>query len=844
MAAQAGTTGRRAAAAGGAGAPGRSRFPGPAAAGWLEQFPARVVPRSWAATGLERAEVLGRLLSPPLALANPDSQATRRFGLVRVLDWLEQQPGETWQERWIASGADAAGNAGWRLLATRWLHSTGHGCQDPRHDHCIFGSGVLPLICGDIIRPSLSWLITPRTPRHLVAELARARDPDGFSALTGLCDAEPLGQSAANTARYQVAIIVAAKGGTIGDITVGDCLELMRAIRASSARSHHASLRFYQLLHAMGVFPASAPATMRAFGARGQLTAAQLIGRYGIECQPVRDLLAEYLRERQPAVDYSTLENLALSLGKLFWRDLELHHPGISSLRLPPQVAAAWKQRIAVKTTRTRTSAGEVAESSGPRLGALNHLAAVRAFYLDIAQWAMEDPARWARWAAPCPVRDEDLTRKKEHRQRKSRMDQRTRERLPVLPALSAAVDKARRQAAELLDLARAAAPGALFTAAGQTLRRPVHSSSRPAARIWAEDPATGKRRNLTLEEHQAFWAWATVEVLRMTGIRIEELTELSHHSLVQYRLPATGELIPLLHIAPSKTDQERLLVVSPELADVLSAIICRIRDKDGTVPLVVAYDMHELVWLPPMPLLFQRRYGAENRPIPAHAIRKILHAALAATGLSTADGRPLTFTPHDFRRLWITDAVMHGMPPHIAQLICGHQTVTATMGYKAVYPEEAISGHRAFIARRRAVRPSGEYRTPTDEEWAEFLGHFERRKVALGDCGRAWGTSCIHEHSCLRCPLLRIDLARRPRLEDICGNLLARITEAEREGWHGEAEGLKVSLAAAEQKLAQLDNLAARRATIHLGMPAFPGIAARTITTPGPASPAARIPS
>ena len=69
-------------------------------------------------------------------------------------------------------------------------------------------------------------------------------------------------------------------------------------------------------------------------------------------------------------------------------------------------------------------------------------------------------------------------------------------------------------------------------------------------------------------------------------------------------------------------------------------------------------------------------------------------------------------------------------------------------MGYKAVYPEEAITGHRAFIARRRALRPGEEYRTPTDEEWDEFLGHFERRKVALGDCGRACGTSCIHEHA------------------------------------------------------------------------------------------------
>jgi hypothetical protein len=53
---------------------------------------------------------------------------------------------------------------------------------------------------------------------------------------------------------------------------------------------------------------------------------------------------------------------------------------------------------------------------------------------------------------------------------------------------------------------------------------------------------------------------------------------------------------------------------------------------------------------------------------------------------------------------------------------------------------------HLAFLARRRALRPTEEYRTPTDEEWAEFLGHFERRKVATGTCGRAFGTPCSHE--------------------------------------------------------------------------------------------------
>jgi hypothetical protein len=142
------------------------------------------------------------------------------------------------------------------------------------------------------------------------------------------------------------------------------------------------------------------------------------------------------------------------------------------------------------------------------------------------------------------------------------------------------------------------------------------------------------------------------VEVLRHTGVRIEELTELSHHSLIQYTLPATGELIPLLQIAPSKTDTERLLVISPELADVLSTIICRIRNENGAVPPVVACDYHERVWNPPIPLLFQRRYGGEHRPIAGPAVRELITGALAGTGLSDASGRPLRFVPHDFRRI------------------------------------------------------------------------------------------------------------------------------------------------------------------------------------------------
>ena len=143
-------------------------------------------------------------------------------------------------------------------------------------------------------------------------------------------------------------------------------------------------------------------------------------------------------------------------------------------------------------------------------------------------------------------------------------------------------------------------------------------------------------------------------------------------------------------------------------------------------------------------------------------------------------------------------------------------------MGYKAVYPDEAIQAHLAFLARRRSLRPGEEYRVPTDEEWTEFLGHFELRKVATGTCGRAFGTPCIHEHSCLRCSMHWPSPDQRPRIAEIRDNLIARIAEAEREGWRGEAEGLKISLAGARDKLAQIDRRTSSGTAVNIGIPSF----------------------
>lgn len=64
----------------------------------------------------------------------------------------------------------------------------------------------------------------------------------------------------------------------------------------------------------------------------------------------------------------------------------------------------------------------------------------------------------------------------------------------------------------------------------------------------------------------------------------MEEMLELTHLSVHTYK-PPTGEAVPLLHISPSKSDEERLIVAGPELVHVLSLILKRIRGRDGNVP-------------------------------------------------------------------------------------------------------------------------------------------------------------------------------------------------------------------------------------------------------------------
>ncbi|MET8556622.1 hypothetical protein ABZV64_16905 [Streptomyces sp. NPDC004959] len=123
-------------------------------------------------------------------------------------------------------------------------------------------------------------------------------------------------------------------------------------------------------------------------------------------------------------------------------------------------------------------------------------------------------------------------------------------------------------------------------------------------------------------------------------------------------------------------------------------------------------YGVSEQVWSPPMPFLFQRRPGNAHHASPF--VRTSLNRAPTTAALTDVSNRPVTFTPHDFRRLFITVAIRTVLPPHIAAAICGHQVLDSTLGCAAIRSDDGIAHHLAVIARRRAERPGEECRSLT----------------------------------------------------------------------------------------------------------------------------------
>jgi site-specific recombinase XerC len=740
-----------------------------------------------------------------------DSARARARGARLLLEHLGAFPGAGWQQRWEASGLDEA---------DRPVNVMIPG-QEGRKEIC---TGAACLFSLRVIRPSLLALRSTRFAGYGPRFLEAQHDPllEEFAKRVRDQPVHPLHRTAA---LFDVATALTTQGIALDGLTPEAFLHYIWRSRdqgltmKARGRQNHGQFPgqlAWPVLHEMGVFPPGAPATVRAAVITGQRTLEELVDRYDIRHQGVRQLILDYLARRRSELDYSSLDQHARSLAGAFWARIEVLSPGHPDLRIDAGLYGRWREAI-----NTR-------DDGGQRVEVDRILRTVRSFYTDLHSWAVEEPGTWGQWAVPCPVSDNALRGLTAARRRtKERIDDRIRRRQPLLPALVAHLEDRYQHLRDLLQRASPLAGGDTFTLDGRSYQRTWTTfddrirRNGGQASVRVHDLAAGKNLNLTAAEELAFWEWGAVEILRHSGIRIEELLELTHLSIRQYQRP-NGEVIALLVIAPSKTDRERVIPMSAELFAVIAAVIRRHTADGRAIPLIQRYDQHERRMSEPMPFLFQRQLGSVRRVISPTAAVAMLRRRCADLAEQHPEFSTAGFTPHDFRRLLATELVNNGLPIHIGAALLGHLNLQTTRGYVAVFNEDLVRHYQEYLGRRRRERPADEYRTVTGTEWQGFEEHFDQRKVELGGCARPYSAPCQHEHACLRCPMISISPKMLPRLDEIEGDLLARRARAEAERWLGEIEGIDLTLSFLRQKREETRRLA-RIAPIDLGMPTAP---------------------
>jgi len=741
-----------------------------------------------------------------------DAERRRARGARRLLEHLEGFNGEIWQQRWEASGLDEP-NATLGALAHK---------QNDRNEVTV---GTACLFSLRVIRPALQAFRSTRFLGYGQRFLAAQRDPllDEFWRRVQDAPVHPTHHTAG---LFDVAAALTTQGIALVDLTpdiflhyVWECRDhgLTFEGRSQRRRGLFPGHLAWQVLHAMGRFPPGTPATLRAALVSGPRTIVQLVDRYHLRHHGIRQLLLDYLERRSAEVDYTTLDQLSRSLAGLFWAKIEELAPAQADLRIDSGLYERWRETLATR------------HDGFQRQNVERVLRSLRSFYIDLQTWAVVEPERWALWVAPCPVPGSELRGLTARgRRTKERMDDRVRRRQPLLPTLVAYLEDRYHHLSRLLQHASHLAGGETLSLDGRAYERIWTSGDDRRQRHGGQastrvrDLATDKDLNVTVAEDVAFWEWAVAEVLRHSGVRIEELLELTHLSIRQYQRP-NGEVIALMVVAPSKTDRERVIPMSAELFAVIAAIIRRHTQDGRAIPLVQRYDQHERRMSEPMPFLFQRQPGATRRVISAATVLVMLRRRCAALAELHPGFHTARFTPHDFRRLLATDLVNNGLPIHIGAALLGHLSIQTTRGYVAVFNEDVVRHYQQFLDQRRRDRPTDEYREATESEWLQFEEHFDRRKVELGGCARPYGTPCQHEHACLRCPMLNINPKMLARLDELEDDLVARRSRAEREGWLGEVEGIELTLTFLRQKRQETQRLA-RIAPVDVPIPVVLG--------------------
>lgn len=128
-----------------------------------------------------------------------------------------------------------------------------------------------------------------------------------------------------------------------------------------------------------------------------------------------------------------------------------------------------------------------------------------------------------------------------------------------------------------------------------------------------------------------------------------------------------------------------------------LAEVIHRVRAGKQDVPLTQRwwgpYD-HE--YSPQLPNLFCKFWGSELRPLSVRTAWSLVQKAQRAN--IVIDGQSVSYSSHDFQRIFATDALAGGFSPHVVQVLLGHKEHQANLRDE---PKQALLGLPTLTVQR-----------------------------------------------------------------------------------------------------------------------------------------------
>jgi len=250
-------------------------------------------------------------------------------------------PGQSWQQRWDVSGLNES---------DRPVNVMIPGYEG-RKEVC---TGMACLLGLRVIRPSLRALRSTRFHGYGERFLTAERDPlleDFWKRVQG----HPVHPMHHTAALFDVAVTLTTQGIALAGLTPEAFLHyvwqsrdqgLNMKARGKQNRGQFAGQLAWPVLHEMGLFPPGTPPTVRAAVLTGRRTLEELVDRYEIRHQGVRQLILDYLARRRTELDYSSLDQHARSLAGLFWVKIEALAPGHPDLRINAELCEQWREAL------------------------------------------------------------------------------------------------------------------------------------------------------------------------------------------------------------------------------------------------------------------------------------------------------------------------------------------------------------------------------------------------------------------------------------------------------------------------------------------------------------------